>query len=379
MTELEMIEQIPDEKIRDFIRLLYAARPQDLPEKPEKNTWYVYRPEGCVCSEGSPYYSILKLGTANKLMVMLCGGGVALDAYSAARPNKIAAEEGKVTFYNPSAALIGYFYGKSGIASAEREDNPFHDWSVVVVQYASGDFHCGTNDFAYDDEELGKGVCYHHGYTNYRAMVEKMKELVPAPEKILVTGFSAGGFGTSLLTDDVMRLFPDCGDVTALVDSATFSFSGWHETAEKQWKAPKEICDRLVSDDLVLDCLLDLHKTWGDRVKIAFTSTYRDALLSQCRNYTDGKGMIFDKEGGDHFQAVLKHLVETLRTEVPDASVYLFDKPHNEVKVGNLTEHTIIATDWVLEYSYEGHKFIDWLCDVISGRPSLVGLELLNR
>ena len=116
----------------------------EIPGAPEKNTWYVYHPDGAVCSDGTPYYSILRIGSENKLMVMLCGGGVALDAYSAARPNEITKEEGGDTFYSKNTAVMGYFYGKGGIARNDREDNPFRNWSVVVIQYASGDFHCGT-------------------------------------------------------------------------------------------------------------------------------------------------------------------------------------------------------------------------------------------
>jgi len=377
--ELEMIAQIPDEKSRAFIKMIYDNRPKDIPEDPEKNTWYVYRPEGCICSDGFPYYSIMRVGTANKLMVLFCGGGVALDAYSAARPNQLTPEAGKTTFYMGSCAVMGYFYGRNGIASVDKENNPFKDWSVVVVQYATGDFHCGTNDFAYEDEELGSGVCHHRGYLNYRAMVEKMKEYVPSPDQLLITGFSAGGWGTSLLADDVMGLFPDCNDVSVLVDSAAFSYQGWHDTAVNQWKAPKEIADKLVSDDIVLDCLRALHKKYGGRVKIAYDATYRDALLSQCQNYSDGKGMVFDQEGGDHFQQVLKHLVTSLMEEIPNVSIYIFNKTNDEVKEGNLTDHTIICTEWALEYSYDGHRFIDWVYDTVCGKPSLVGLALLDK
>ena len=123
-----------------------------------------------------------------------------MDAYSVARPNKIEGSETD-TFYLPNTSIMGYIYGRSGIADVNREDNPFRNWSIVVVQYASGDFHCGTNDFAYNDSELGQCVCHHRGYLNYRAMVEKMQEFVPNPEQVLVTGFFAGGFGTALLTD----------------------------------------------------------------------------------------------------------------------------------------------------------------------------------
>lgn len=87
------------EEIQANLKELLAFKPEDLPVNPEKNTWYTYRPEGCICSDGEPYYSTLKIGTVNKLLVMFCGGGVALDAFSAARPNTIVPEEGKPTFY----------------------------------------------------------------------------------------------------------------------------------------------------------------------------------------------------------------------------------------------------------------------------------------
>ena len=378
MNEKELIKQIPDIKSRIVVEMLYRNRPKDIPEKPKKNTWYVYRPEGAISSDGTDYYSLMRIGTANKLMILFCGGGVALDAFSAARPNELTPEEGKPTFYMKNTLIMGYIFGRSGLGSLEKKENPFRDWSVVIVQYASADFHCGTNDFAYDDPELGKGVCHHHGYLNYQAMVEKIRQFVPAPDQILVTGYSAGGFGTALLTDDVMRRFPECGDVTCLVDSSVFAYEGWHETAQNQWKAPQEICSRLTSDNLTLDCLLSLHRTHGDRVKIAFDCTYRDALLSQMQNYTDGRGMSFDTEGGDHFQKVLTEMVETLCREIPDVAIYIFDKLNPEVTEGKLTDHTIIAAEWVFDYSYQGKRFIDWAVGAVEGKPEKVGLELLG-
>ena len=377
MTEEERIELIPDENARNMIRMLYANRPANIPKNPEKNTWYTYRPDGAICSDGEPYYSTMRIGTDNKLMILFCGGGVALDAYSAARPNKIEGSETD-TFYLPNTSIMGYIYGRSGIADVNREDNPFRNWSIVVVQYASGDFHCGTNDFAYNDSELGQGVCHHRGYLNYRAMVEKMQEFVPNPEQVLVTGFSAGGFGTALLTDDVIGMFDNCKYFVCLVDSSVFTYEGWHETAQNQWKAPKEISDRLVSDNLTLDCLLDLYKIHGNKVKIAFDCTYRDALLSQMQNYTDGRTFVFDKEGGDKFQEVLTEFVKQLCTEIPDIAIYLFDKKNDDVTEGNLTDHTIIAAQWALDYSYQGHRFIDWLVNVIEGKVKQIGLELLG-
>ena len=185
MTEAEKIELLPV-PVKTTVKTFYPFRPADLPENPQKNVWYTYRPAGCVCSDGEPYYSTLKIGTENKLLIMFCGGGVALDAYSAARPNTYIPEEGKPTFYVPNTFIMGYFTGRGGIARSERADNPFKNWSVVVVSYGSGDFHCGNNDFEYQDEEFGNGVCRHRGYKNYRSMVEKMRKFVPNPDKVLV-------------------------------------------------------------------------------------------------------------------------------------------------------------------------------------------------
>lgn len=380
MTEQEMIEQLP-EPTKTNAKVIMMLKPEELPEKPEKGKWYVYRPDGCVCADGTPYYSCLRVGDPDKILVMFCGGGVALDPYQAARPNKIAPTEGETTFYAPTTFVMGYFTGRSGLAQVEKPNNPFKEWSICAISYAGGDFHSGTRDFEYDDTEKGKGVCHHNGYTCYRAMIEKLKEFVPIPEKIVVTGYSAGGWGASLLTDDVMRLFPDCNDVTCAPDSCMFSYPKWTESV-KQWGTPKEIADRVHSDNISLDCILDLYRTHKGKVKIAFSCSYRDALLAQCESYTHGEGLVFSQKGADIFQETLTKAVKILKKEIPDIALFIFDKPSEDpnkiVKNFNMTEHTIVAGDWLYDYEMDGVKFIDWFTQATEGKPQQVGLHLLG-
>lgn len=361
---------------------IMKIKPENLQEKPLRNVWYTYRPVGCICSNGTPYYSTLRVGTDNNLMIMFCGGGVALDAYSAARPNTVATAEGEDTFYAADTFILGYIEGRLGIAKTERVDNPFRNWSVVTISYASGDFHCGTGDFVYDDVEKGKGICHHHGYLNYRAMVEKIRELVPNPDKLLITGYSAGGFAAAILADDVVSLFPACRDVTCLVDSGGISYAGWQKTLREQWKAPLGICQKLRSDNFVLDCLLDLYRRHGSRIKIAFGCTYRDALLAKCEGYAEGLGrLIYSKENGDQFQKMLTYMVKCLRNEIPGLSLYIYDKPSPERGVhpeDHLTEHTFVNSEYVFDYSYENVKLLDWIVDTVNGIPRQVGLRLLD-
>ena len=155
-------------------------------------------------------------------------------------------------------------------------------------------------------------------------------------------------------------------------------YKGWHDTASKQWGAPKEICDKLKGDNLTVDCLVDLKRKHRNRVKIAFGCTYRDALLAQAQNYAGRRPFIFDKEGGDRFQSILKKSMETLIKEIPDIALYIFDKPHPEVKIDYLTEHCFVAADFVFDYSYSGVKAIDWIVSAVNGNPQKVGLKLLD-
>lgn len=375
--ELEKFETVP-EPVRSNVKPLLALRPKCLPESPEKNVWYYYRPEGCVCTNGSPYYSTLKIGTENKLLIMFCGGGCAFNAYCAARPNKYITVEGEDTFFLSDTFVMGYFAGHGGVSNKDRAENPFKDWSVVVVAYGSGDFHCGDNDFEYDDPELGKGVCRHHGYKAYRAMVEKMKEFVQNPEKLVVTGFSAGGFATALLTDDVMMLFDKCNDVTCMPDSGILVNDEFKSAIVNQWKAPKHISEKIKSGNIALDSLIHLHNKYGDRVKIALGCSYRDALLSQCTAYFLGDGLKFGNKYGDIFQKVLTDTVITLKKEIPNVALYIFDKPFSEHPQYNLTEHTFVSSDFVFDYEQDGVKPIEWAYNAVEGKSMQVGLHLLG-
>ena len=56
--------------------------------------------------------------------------------------------------------------------------------------------------------------------------MEHVKDLIPAPESLMVSGCSGGAFGAALLTDDVMEIYPDCDEVACLVDSGVW-FQKW--------------------------------------------------------------------------------------------------------------------------------------------------------
>ena len=272
-----------DIKTRLLVGLLKMTQFPQIPSEPKAGKWYGIPLKGCGSSDGKEAHAGFRKGTENKLVILLFGGGVSWNEFMAARPNSVYGNPDKISFYAcGDGSLVADLAARIEIHTlSKKESNPFRDWNMLAIPYTTGDFHCGAGDFPYTALDGSKQVLHHHGYANYRtALREAMKHIGHNPEQILVTGCSAGGFGTALLTDDVMRTFPNCSDVTSYVDSGFMIYPGWPEVARNIWKAPKEIAERIHSDNITLDCLQALKQEHGDRVKIAITCSTRDAALT---------------------------------------------------------------------------------------------------
>ena len=370
-----------DIKTRLLVGLLKMTQFPQIPSEPKAGKWYGIPLKGCVSSDGKEAHAGFRKGTENKLVILLFGGGVSWNEFMAARPNSVYGNPDKISFYAcGDGSLVADLAARIGIHTlSKKESNPFRDWNMLAIPYTTGDFHCGTGDFPYTALDGSKQVLHHHGYTNYRAALqETMKHIGHNPEQILVTGFSAGGFGTALLTDDVMRTFPNCNDVTSYVDSGFMIYPGWPEVARNVWKAPKEIAERIYSDNITLDCLQALKQDHGDRVKIAFSCSTRDAALSEYINYVEKDQLYADKESGIQFQKELKQMCDALQQAIPNIALYIFDTPDENAakKAEGLTKHCIGAADKMV---VEGITAAQWLWDAVCGTPKQIGMSLLDQ
>lgn len=370
-----------DIKTRLLVGVLKMTQFPQIPSNPKTGKWYGIPLKGCVSSDGKEVHAGFRKGTENKLVILLFGGGVSWNEFMAARPNSVYGNPDKISFYAcGDGGLVADLAARIGIHTlSKKESNPFRNWNMLAIPYTTGDFHCGTGDFPYTALDGSKQVLHHHGYTNYRAaLYETMKHIGHNPEQILVTGFSAGGFGTALLTDDVMRTFPNCSDVTSYVDSGFMIYPGWPEVARNVWKAPKEIAERIHSDNITLDCLQALKQDHGDRVKIAFSCSTRDAALSEYINYVEKDQLYADKESGIKFQKELKQMCDALQQAIPNIALYIFDTPDENAakKAEGLTKHCIGAADKMV---VEGMTAAQWLWDAVCGNPRQIGLSLLDQ
>lgn len=342
-----------------LLKMTFLKSFPKLKGKPEIGKWYEVAVEGTQSSDGSEWHGIFKKGTENKVVVYFFGGGVSITPETSEGGNK---------FY--ATNMTGQDFVAQGGIGSNTENNPFKDWSFLVIPYATGDFHSGTG--VYD----GNKTVYHTGYSNYAAFVEQIKPYVGEPDTLLVTGFSAGGFGTSLLADDVIDRFPSAKNITVCVDSSLLLYDGWHETAAGLWHSPKEITDRLTTDNLVLDSLTALHEKRGDSVKILFDCSYRDDTLQQYQAYIRTGTMTKDKENGDLFQKDLAEMVKGLQDNIPGIGIYIWN--HAEDAETHNTQHTIISSN-VFDKLEDGVSVADWIYAAVNGEVQSHGLALLKK
>ena len=354
-------------------RILEAMRWQELPAKPKTGQGYEVWPEGNITAEGISTYGMIRLGTENKLMISFCGGGVSVSEYTAARPGKIGQTGENYYAVEPIPADVLLRLGTNG----RSKKNPFRNWSILFLPYTTGDFHCGRNEYPYTDRSGRPAVLHHHGYANTQNLIRRIKEYVPRPEKLIITGFSAGAFGTSLLADDVIAQFPDCHDVTVICDSAMME-NDWQPIARTVWNAPEEICAKLTGKEIVSDSLIALHRKRPE-VKIMFCCSKRDFALSQWIGFIEDNGSWnLKKEYGDRFQSHLKDMVTRLMREIPKVGIFIFNTPDRRYENEQLTTHCICGSGAAFRVAEEGVTVAQWMEKGVNGELLQLGVENLK-
>lgn len=351
-----------------------------MPERPQAGQFYRMYPKGCVSGNGTAYHGNVRIGKKpNKLLIYFNGGGFSFDEYTVSRPWNAFTGHIKDTYYSNDGEWFGDYFLRNGM-SAQREDNPFLSWSAIQLLYCNGDFFCGNGEFPYTAQDGSARVMPYHGYRNAMAVIDMAKQYLPEPECILIAGSSAGGFGVSLLADDVMAKFPNCRNIACCVDSAMLLSNRWRNIAKEVWHSPEHIAKRLTGNNIVLDSLAALHRERGARVKILFISSVRDALLIVAQNALDGKGQISGEADGRQYQQQLKQMCGDLVSAIPDVGCYVFTAPMDAPGFDeSLTLHCALNNSYLFERNEDGRSVCDWLLRAMEGKPERVGLELLNE
>lgn len=334
----------------------------------ENGKWYSVTKPGYICASGTPYYGAFRPGSENCLMVHLDGGGASWNEFTAKRP---------VELYADRLEQLSAMDERGGIYILE-ESNPFRDWNIVNVCYATADFHVGNSEFIYTDDTGEKKILHHCGYRNFRMVMEQVKEYVPEPERLLICGESAGGFGVAALAGVIREMFPGCTDVTCLVDGARIN-SELRPVIRNLWKAEEQFYEPVCSNNAVADWMCSLYQKYGNQMKYLFICSTRDWVLSFFQDVFDHEVLHYTRESGLGFQQNLKQMCERLQREVPGIGICIYDFPAAEVpRDTELTQHTILMDNSVYaKLRTQDITAVQWIRDAMEGNIRSYGLELL--
>jgi hypothetical protein len=153
---------------------------------------------------------------------------------------------------------------------------PYNGWSVIHMPYCDGSVHMGDNIINYD----GK-VHNHMGLKLTTAGVSLMKKINPNPPKILITGSSAGGYGTFVAYLLIRRFFPDSA-IYIFNDAGPGLWNqenGMKEKISTAWKYLSFFPKSCANCNEHLIYLYDWILQRDTNIKIGLFSSYNDSTV----------------------------------------------------------------------------------------------------
>lgn len=179
---------------------------------------------GAACGNGTPYRFFVNRNPFNKdTVVVYEGGGACWD-------QKACLGQGKLSASNPNGIPTNYLsqfntaaYGLVTPFSARLD--PFQSvrtqgWNIVYLPYCTGDVHTGSLMTVYNDADpANPRVQFHRGQANVRGAAQWMRANMGRPAQLLLTGFSAGGVGSTATYPLMRDTLQPTGRASLLADS----------------------------------------------------------------------------------------------------------------------------------------------------------------
>ena len=226
---------------------------EDIVDGGNDYNWQLAELPGTLCSNGSQYrFWYYNSPSSNNLVIMFEGGGACWDYPScsgqtgilgAANPNGIPADyitQFKAQYVSP---IVN---GADPGIPLFRPLNPIatNGWDVVYMPYCTGDTHVGNNVVTYTDPQgQNPPITFRHvGFQNTVTALNFLHGVFPSINKLLVTGFSAGGVASSAVFYEARRtlvptrayLLNDSGPIFP-APNASYNSHPLHTLIASQW------------------------------------------------------------------------------------------------------------------------------------------------
>lgn len=334
--------------------------PAELPSHAElADGWNVLWPEGeTICSRGTPFGFAVYKGRTDRVVVDFIGGGACWNAVTCSLNDDLQIFSDTVDNVL-NAAENGQI---AGIYQHDNPDNPFADWTHVVIPYCTGDVHWGDAVTTYPPLGSEPAITINHkGGVNARAVLDWVYEHLTAPDKIMVTGCSAGSYGSIMWSPHIMQQYPEArvyqfGDAGAGVITDDFfrnSFPAWNAQASFPDWLPD--LDPAQVDLLALE-LADLYEGIG--------AGYPEQVLSQFNTRLDeNQAFYYEAMGGqggaEGWSAKMLASIDRIEQSTPNFHAFI---PEG-------TRHCVIPLDDFYTEEVNGVLLTDWLSAMVNDEP----------
>lgn len=143
--------------------------------------------DGPLCQDGSEYHMQTFDQGSENLVIFMEGGGACWSTFCASSER--------------AQSLL-----QVGILDPNLQDNPVRGWNQVYIPYCDGGLHASDVDSEYEFDD--GAIRPQRGLHNLSAALDVAVRNFPNPQRILLTGQSGGGYGTTFALPLVRHLYP---------------------------------------------------------------------------------------------------------------------------------------------------------------------------
>jgi hypothetical protein len=310
---------------------------QQVSQRQDNGDWtdLFYDPakQQAICLTGTQYQVSVHHGTSKDVLLYLEGGGACWNFN-----NCYAAPLAKTT---ANSAI------ESGALDIHNPQSPFKDMNIVYASYCDGSVFAGDNTVDYNGHQT-----FHHGQWNLTAAVDAIKNEFANPSRIIVSGSSAGGYGTYSAYSVVRVAFPGTPVIT--FDDSGPGLQNPDATQdvqdrEQNWQYTKFIpasCTNCVPDT---GNLAPWALARDPGLRLALYSYQQDGVISSFLHYD-----------GPSYQTVLFAFSDAVNAQFPDRFKRFFPKGSG---------HTILELPAFYTQSIRSESIHDWTQAFLDNSP----------
>jgi len=252
-----------------------------------------------------------------------------------------------------------------GVFDHKNKENPVKDYNMVYIPYCTGDVHAGSRKNVKVDGVLGTHDFV--GGDNYRLFLRRIAATFPDAETVVLTGYSAGGFGATFNLAVTQNAFGRDTSIVILSDGAPPLRDEYlppclMKQLRDYWDLDEylsEICEGCMDDDgSGIFRIMEKIKARAPGVHYGLISSYEDFIIRMFFSYglNNCEGVFRrDYPGPMYKKAVL------------DFRDYLDSLEWGGTFYFKGSEHGKILLPMFYTEKVNGVRLVDWFRDLMEG------------